>query len=197
MIDVKTICKPKQATATAGAAGSVAVTGTVADEARRAARADYADSAGYADNAGEAKTAQWASEAAEAETARDVAEDSPAYGRWLRKDTADTAAEAITFLGGLLLGEVGRWYLSKLGEAVLKSLSAEGVEADALSAAEAAIKKVTSPVSFEETATFLKGLVADVTRSSDYTAALRGWLLGFVASSGRSRLEVDELLVLF
>ena len=197
MIDVKIIAKPKGGAAASGgaASGGGSVTLAVPDEARHAQTADratHAEKADYADTAGAADTARWA---AEAETARDVAEDSPAYARWLRKDVADTAAGVVTFLGGLLLGEGGRWYLDKLGEAVLKSLSAEGVEAGALSAAKAAINKVTSGVSFEETATFLKGLVADVTRSSDYTAALRGWLLGNVASTGRSRLEVDELLV--
>lgn len=46
-----------------------------------------------------------AGEADHAATATDLTADSPAYGRFLRKDTADTAAEPITFLKGTIHGD--------------------------------------------------------------------------------------------
>ena len=66
--------------------------------------ASYAATAGHADTADEAGHADIADEATHAVSATDVDSDSPAYDRWLRKDQADTAAEHITFTGGMTSG---------------------------------------------------------------------------------------------
>ena len=105
MIDIKIIGRKKNAgTAQAAVPGTGIVRGsglTTSDKATEAAYADEAKHAAMADEATHAKTAD---EATHAGSAKDVDLDSPAYSRWLRKDTADTAQEAINFAKGLKAG---------------------------------------------------------------------------------------------
>ena len=105
MIDIKIIGRKKNAgTAQAAVPGTGIVRGsglTTSDKATEAAYADEAKHAAMADEATHAKTAD---EATHAGSAKDVDLDSQAYSRWLRKDTADTAQEAINFAKGLKAG---------------------------------------------------------------------------------------------
>lgn len=106
MIDIKQIAKAKSGStggSSSTTSGSTYVGKTVAeakhatkaDLASRASKADYADQAEYADRAG------YASRAAYADTAGDIAEGSPVYDKFLRKDVDDTAKGKITFTSGL------------------------------------------------------------------------------------------------
>ena len=113
---------------------------------------------------------------------------------FLRKDTPDTANAAITFLQGLLLG-TGAYGIGPGGDATLAS-----VKAAAATIATAAITEMASRTnflqgaSFAEQAAFAKGLLSGLVRSADYAQGLSGYTLETNAQ-GRSRLEVDELLV--
>ena len=106
MIDIKIIGRKKDSgTAQAAVPGTGIVRGsglTTSDKATEAAYADEAKHAAMADEATHAKTAD---EATHAGSAKDVDLDSPAYSRWLRKNTADTAQEPITFVKGLKAGD--------------------------------------------------------------------------------------------
>ena len=192
MIEVKLIAKPKgthggTATGSGGSAQSV----SVADEAKHAAKADLAQRAQQADYADKAGTA---SRAMTADKAGDVADDSPVYNRFLRKDSPDTAAAAITFLRGLLLGD-GSHGIGPGGDATLAS-----VKAAAATIASAAIAEATTAINFLQGATFAersafaKGLLSGLVRSADYAQGLSGYTLE-TSGAGRSRLEVDELVV--
>ena len=191
MISVKTIAKPKQG-GTAAATGSgmgVIMQGGVVDEARRAAKADRADSAGYADKAGEAQTAQWAAKADEATGVSDEVRE-----QFLSSVDDDEAQGLITFLKGLLVGG-GAYGIDGEGNATLASAKATEAELT-----RAVIRQVSSATeflgeaTFAERAAFAKGLLAGLVQSADYVQGLSGFSLA-TSDSGRSRLEVDELLV--
>ena len=101
MIDVKAIRKPKSGSAPSASGGYTVISKT-ADEATHAARADkatFAEQAEYAERSGVAARATYADKAGT------VTDDSPVYDKFLRKDTADTAAETIAFEKGLTVGK--------------------------------------------------------------------------------------------
>ena len=105
MIDIKIIGRKKDAgTAQAAMPGTGIVRGSGLTTSDKATEAAYADEAKHAATADEATHAKAADEATHAGSAKDVDSDSPAYSRWLRKDTADTAQEAINFAKGLTAG---------------------------------------------------------------------------------------------
>lgn len=105
MIDVKIIARKKGSqTASTDAAGTGIIRGSSLTASDRATQADFAKEAAHAVAADEAQHAVNAEEAAHAASAADVDSSSPAYSRWLRKDTADTAQEPITFAKGLKAG---------------------------------------------------------------------------------------------
>lgn len=105
MIDIKIIGRKKDTgTAQASVPGTGIVRGSGLSTSDKATQAAYADEAKHAAAADEATHAKAADEATHAGSAKDVDSDSPAYSRWLRKDTADTAQEAINFARGLTAG---------------------------------------------------------------------------------------------
>lgn len=105
MIDIKIIGRKKDAgTAQAAVPGTGIVRGSGLTTSDKATEAAYADEAKHAAAADEATHAKTADEATHAGSTKDVDSDSPAYSRWLRKDTADTAQEAINFAKGLTAG---------------------------------------------------------------------------------------------
>lgn len=105
MIDIKIIGRKKDSgTAQAAVPGTGIVRGSGLTTSDKATEAAYADEAKHAAAADEATHAKTADEATHAGSAKDVDLDSPAYRRWLRKDTADTAQEAINFSKGLTAG---------------------------------------------------------------------------------------------
>ena len=105
MIDIKIIGRKKDAgTAQAAVPGTGIVRGSGLTTSDKATQAAYADEAKHAAAADEATHAKTADEATHAGSAKDVDSDSQAYSRWLRKDTADTAQEAISFAKGLTAG---------------------------------------------------------------------------------------------
>ena len=116
MIDIKMFARRR---ATGGTtAGSAGPAYQPDDSVRRALTADKATFAEQADTAlkaGEAARARYA------DRARDLAEDSPAYDAFLRKDKEDTAKELITFLKGLIIGD-GHG-INAAGEAILKAIT--------------------------------------------------------------------------
>lgn len=118
MIDVKKILKPKSGGIGTGASGTGLVVKT-ADEAKHAVKADnatHAELAEYANRSG------YASRAAYADKANELAEGSPIYDKFLRKDINDTAAGLITFLQGLTLGE-DKGSIDAEGNASLKGVT--------------------------------------------------------------------------
>ncbi len=135
MIDIKQIAKAKSGStggSSSTTSGSTYVGKTVteakhatkADLASRASKADYADQAEYADRAG------YASRATYADTAGDIAEGSPVYDKFLRKDVDDTAKGKITLEDGLNLGAEGLYGMDKDGNGTLnlvKMLAAYGL----------------------------------------------------------------------
>lgn len=124
MIDVKIIKKPK-ATTTNGVSGAITRQTEQADKALHAVLADnavYADKAGRAETSKNASNADHAAEATHAESAYDIDNDSPAYGRFLRKDAADTASGKIVFAAGL---ETGTFVEGSSGAAVKTDGSSE------------------------------------------------------------------------
>lgn len=105
MIDIKIIGRKKETgTTQAAVPGTGIVRGSGLTTSDKATEAAYADEAKHAAAADEATHANTADEATHAGSAKDVDSDSPAYRRWLRKDTADTAQEAINFAKGLTAG---------------------------------------------------------------------------------------------
>lgn len=106
MIDIKIIGRKKDTgTAQASVPGTGIVRGSGLTTSDKATEAAYADEAKHAAAADEATHAKTADEAVHAASAADLDSSSPAYGRWLRKDTADTAQEQITFAKGLKAGD--------------------------------------------------------------------------------------------
>lgn len=106
MIDVKIIARKKGSQpANTDAAGTGIIRGSSLTASDRATQADFAKEAAHAVAADEAQHAVNADEAVHAASAADVDSSSPAYSRWLRKDTADTAQEPITFAKGLKAGD--------------------------------------------------------------------------------------------
>ena len=192
MIDVKLIAKPKGAQGgTATGSGGSAQSVSVADEAKHAAKADLAQRAQQADYADKAGTA---SRAMTADKAGDVADDSPVYDRFLRKDTPDAANAAITFLQGLLIGD-GSYGITAQGNATLADLNAAVAHIATAAITEMASRtNFLQGASFAEQAAFAKGLLSGLVRSDDYVQGLSGFSLENTAA-GHSRLEVDELLV--
>lgn len=105
MIDVKIIARKKGSQpASTDAAGKGIIRGSSLTASDRATQADFAKEAAHAVAADEAAHAVNADEAVHAASAADVDSSSQAYSRWLRKDTADTAQEQITFAKGLKAG---------------------------------------------------------------------------------------------
>ena len=106
MIDVKIIRKPKNEGSTSAITTSSTSYGNMAvKEAAHAVKADLSNLAIEAEQAKEATHALKSDKATHAASAADLDLDSPAYRRWLRKDTADTAQEAINFARGLTAGD--------------------------------------------------------------------------------------------
>lgn len=100
MIDIKMFAR-KRAEGT-GRGGSTTPR-TQSDDVRHALSADKAT---FAEQADKALQANDAARAAYADKARALAEDSPAYDEFLRKDKEDTAKELINFLKGVTIGDI-------------------------------------------------------------------------------------------
>ena len=100
MIDIKMFAR-KRAEGT-GRGGST-TPWTQSDDVRHALSADKAT---FAEQADKALQANDAARAAYADKARALAEDSPAYDEFLRKDKEDTAKELINFLKGITIGDI-------------------------------------------------------------------------------------------
>ena len=107
---------------------------------------------------------------------------------FLRKDIADSAYKIITFLQGFLVGS-GAYGIDNLGNAILNEIK---VAFATITSAD--ISEITSNVIFRDLATFLYGIVGDDIHSSDFLQGYDGFSLTSTPG-GRSRLEVDELLV--
>lgn len=90
------------------------------DEVRHALSADKAT---FAEQADKALQANEAARAAYADKARALAEDSPAYDEFLRKDKEDTAKELINFLKGVTIGDIKISYDEKNGALSLTRVS--------------------------------------------------------------------------
>ncbi len=100
MIDIKMFAR-KRAEGT-GRGGST-TPWTQSDDVRHALSADKAT---FAEQADKALQANDAARAAYADKARALAEDSPAYDEFLRKDKEDTARELMNFLKGITIGDI-------------------------------------------------------------------------------------------
>ena len=100
---------------TAGSAGPAYQPDNSVHRALTADKATFAEQADTALKAGEAVRARYA------DRARDLAEDSPAYDAFLRKDKEDTARELINFLKGLIIGDSHG--INAAGEAILKAIT--------------------------------------------------------------------------
>ena len=100
MIDIKMFAR-KRAEGT-GRGGST-TPWTQSDDVRHALSADKAT---FAEQADKALQANDAARAAYTDKARALAEDSPAYDEFLRKDKEDTAKELINFLKGITIGDI-------------------------------------------------------------------------------------------
>lgn len=100
MIDIKMFAR-KRAEGT-GRGGST-TPWAQSDDVRHALSADKAT---FAEQAGKALQANDAARATYADKARALAEDSPAYDEFLRKDKEDTAKELINFLKGITIGDI-------------------------------------------------------------------------------------------
>ena len=90
------------------------------DDVRHALSADKAT---FAEQADKALQANDAARAAYADKARALAEDSPAYDEFLRKDKEDTAKELINFLKGITIGDIKISYDEKNGALSLTRVS--------------------------------------------------------------------------
>ena len=118
MIDIKMFARRRATGETTG--GSTGPTYQTSDSVRRALTADKATFAEQADTAlkaGEAARARYA------DRARDLAEDSPAYDTFLRKDKEDTAKELINFLKGITIGDIKISYDETTGALALTRVS--------------------------------------------------------------------------
>lgn len=117
MIDIKMFAR-KRAEGT-GRGGST-TPWTQSDYVRHALSADKAT---FAEQADKALQANDAARAAYADKARALAEDSPAYDEFLRKDKEDTAKELINFLKGVTIGDIKISYDEKNGALSLTRVS--------------------------------------------------------------------------
>ena len=117
MIDIKMFAR-KRAEGT-GRGGST-TPWTQGDDVRHALSADKAT---FAEQADKALQANDAARAAYADKARALAEDSPAYDEFLRKDKEDTAKELINFLKGITIGDIKISYDEKNGALSLTRVS--------------------------------------------------------------------------
>ena len=117
MIDIKMFAR-KRAEGT-GRGGST-TPWTQGDDVRHALSADKAT---FAEQADKALQANDAARAAYADKARALAEDSPAYDEFLRKDKEDTAKELINFLKGVTIGDIKISYDEKNGALSLTRVS--------------------------------------------------------------------------
>nr|DAO77101.1 MAG TPA: endosialidase chaperone [Caudoviricetes sp.] len=100
MIDIKMFAR-KRAEGTGR--GSSTTPWAQSDDVRHALSADKAT---FAEQADKALQANDAARATYADKARALAEDSPAYDEFLRKDKEDTAKELINFLKGITIGDI-------------------------------------------------------------------------------------------
>ena len=117
MIDIKMFAR-KRAEGT-GRGGST-TPWAQSDDVRHALSADKAT---FAEQADKALQANDAARAAYADKARALAEDSPAYDEFLRKDKEDTAKELINFLKGITIGDIKISYDEKNGALALTRVS--------------------------------------------------------------------------
>ena len=117
MIDIKMFAR-KRAEGT-GRGGST-TPWTQSDDVRHALSADKAT---FAEQADKALQANDAARAAYADKARALAEDSPAYDEFLRKDKEDTAKELINFLKGITIGDIKISYDETSGALSLTRIS--------------------------------------------------------------------------
>ena len=117
MIDIKMFAR-KRAEGT-GRGGST-TSWTQSDDVRHALSADKAT---FAEQADKALQANDAARAAYADKARALAEDSPAYDEFLRKDKEDTAKELINFLKGITIGDIKISYDETSGALSLTRIS--------------------------------------------------------------------------
>ena len=117
MIDIKMFAR-KRAEGT-GRGGST-TPWTQGDDVRHALSADKAT---FAEQADKALQANDAARASYADKARALAEDSPAYDEFLRKDKEDTAKELINFLKGITIGDIKISYDEKNGALSLTRVS--------------------------------------------------------------------------
>ena len=124
MIDIKMFAR-KRAEGT-GRGGST-TPWTQGDDVRHALSADKAT---FAEQADKALQANDAARAAYADKARALAEDSPAYDEFLRKDKEDTAKELINFLKGITIGDIKISYDKKNGALVLTRVSGSDKKAN-------------------------------------------------------------------
>ena len=124
MIDIKMFAR-KRAEGT-GRSGST-TPWAQSDDVRHALSADKAT---FAEQADKALQANDAARAAYADKARALAEDSPAYDEFLRKDKEDTAKELINFLKGVTIGDIKISYDEKNGALVLTRVSGSDKKAN-------------------------------------------------------------------
>ena len=124
MIDIKMFAR-KRAEGT-GRGGST-TPWTQSDDVRHALSADKAT---FAEQADKALQANDAARAAYADKARALAEDSPAYDEFLRKDKEDTAKELINFLKGITIGDIKISYDEKNGALSLTRVSGSDKKAN-------------------------------------------------------------------
>ena len=124
MIDIKMFAR-KRAEGT-GRGGST-MPWTQSDDVRHALSADKAT---FAEQADKALQANDAARAAYADKARALAEDSPAYDEFLRKDKEDTAKELINFLKGITIGDIKISYDETSGALSLTRVSGSDKKAN-------------------------------------------------------------------
>ena len=117
MIDIKMFAR-KRAEGTDR--GGSTTSWTQSDDVRHALSADKAT---FAEQADKALQANDAARAAYADKARALAEDSPAYDEFLRKDKEDTAKELINFLKGITIGDIKISYDETSGALSLTRIS--------------------------------------------------------------------------
>ena len=124
MIDIKMFAR-KRAEGTSR--GGSTTPWAQSDDVRHALSADKAT---FAEQADKALQANDAARAAYADKARALAEDSPAYDEFLRKDKEDTAKELINFLKGITIGDIKISYDEKNGALVLTRVSGSDKKAN-------------------------------------------------------------------
>ena len=117
MIDIKMFARKRAERTDRG--GST-TSWTQSDDVRHALSADKAT---FAEQADKALQANDAARAAYADKARALAEDSPAYDEFLRKDKEDTAKELINFLKGITIGDIKISYDETSGALSLTRIS--------------------------------------------------------------------------